>query len=246
MPPRCPPALLLLPAALACRSELGLSPIGVDTAAPPAPPCLGFDDGTLSDLGGAADRQRRGLDGALIVAVQEGQDWSALLGEDELQLDGGGALVLRSSHDGRVHSTAQATTPAFPVESAHASWRQLSEVGALGIALSVTVLSADGHPLASRRVPVHTGGFVPALATAHRAIAGAPEITRGAPSLGAPTRQVLDLGPWLGEEIRLRFRQHTRVPRNGFFTVLDEICPQTVAGRTPVLGWDAPDTGGPP
>lgn len=237
MRPRSAP-LLLLPAALACRSEIGLSALGTDTGStPPGMHCLGFDDGTLGELGWGSARQRRLLDGALVLAVEEGGDWSALRGEDDLVLDGGGALVLRSSHGGRVHSTAQVTTPPFLVESAHGSWRQLSEVGDQGIALSVAVLSAAGERLAGRPLPVHTGGFVPGLAPAHGAIPDTPEITHDAPLQGDPTRQVLDLSPWLGEEIRLRFRQHTRIPRNGFFTVLDDICMQTIAGRADVLGW---------
>jgi hypothetical protein len=239
MRPR-PLALLLLPTGLACRGEFGLSALDADTAsAPPPRRCLDFDDGTLADLGWSEARQRRMLDGALVVAVEEGDDWSALLGEDSLVLDGGGALVMRSSHDGRVHSTAQATTPAFPVESPHASWRQLSEVGAQGIALSVAVLAVDGERLAERPIPVHTGGFVPALAAAHGTIGEAPEITHDAPLPGDATRQVLDLSPWLGQDVRLRFRQHTRIARNGFFTVLDQVCLQTLAGRADVLGWEA-------
>lgn len=237
MPRRSPILALGLLVATGCRSEVGLRALGGDTGATgPVPRCLRFDDGSLSEVG-LTGRQHQALDGALLVAVEEGGDWSALRGEDRLVLGGGGALVLRSSHDGRVSSVARATTPPFPVESPHASWTQLSEVDGHGIALSVAVLSADGEPLARRPVPVHTGGFVPGLAPQHGPIAATPEVTWDAPLTGDPTRQVLDLSPWLGHTIRLRFRQHTRVPRNGFFTVLDDVCPQTLAGRAEVLGW---------
>ncbi len=105
------------------------------------------------------------------------------------------------------------------------------------------MISADGERLAERPLPVHTGGFVPALGSSHGAIEGAPEITHGDTLPGEATRQVLDLSPWSGQVIRLRFRQHTRIPRNGFFTVLDQVCMQTVAGRADVLGWEPhPDT----
>ena len=235
--PRLPTASLVLLLPTACGSEVGLQHLDVDTGvAGPARKCLSFNDGSLSALGHPG-RQHEAADGALLVAVEEGGDWSALLGEDELVLGGGGALVLRSSHDGRITSIAQATTEPFRVEQPQATWRQLSEVDDHGIDLSVAVLSPDGQTLAVRPVPVLTGGFVPALQPAHHDIPDAPEINHDAPMDGDLTHQALDLRPWLGRTIRLRFRQHTRIARNGFFTALDDLCMQGPLRGEPMLEW---------
>lgn len=233
--------LLFLPL-LGCSSDFALLPMAVedtglldvpadlaepsepDEALPPG--CIGWEDGSL-DAAGYTGRKIELTDGALVLVVREGDDWSALEGEEAIELRGERALVLRSSHDGRVDSVAVATTPVFDVDPdapGQLSWWQLSEVDDRGIALTADILDEDDTILTSLDLPVRTGGFLPALKPEHEPVDGFPEIIEDIGSAGVLVRQTLDLSPFGGLSIRLRLFQHTLVERNGFFTVLDDIC----------------------
>ena len=230
------PLLLCLPG---CRSDFALLPVAVeDSGAVDAPDepmpdggespegCLGWEDGSL-DPAGYTGRKIELPDGALVLVVREGTDWSALDGEETLDLRGERALVLRSSHDGRVDSVAVATTPPFAIDPdrpGQLSWWQLSEVDDRGIALTADVLAEGDRVLVSLDLPVRTGGFLPALKPRHKPIEGFPEIIEGFGVPGELVRQSLDLAPFAGMQIRLRLFQHTLIERNGFFTVLDDVC----------------------
>ncbi len=114
-------------------------------------------------------------DGAIVRRVTEGRDLSALLGEEELDLPGQHSVLLRSSHLGRVGTTARIELLA-PTGATGLRMLQLSEVEA---SIEVLVVQ-DGRT----ELPVHTGGFAPALKTEHAPIHEHVQITHEAPLLG--------------------------------------------------------------
>jgi hypothetical protein len=190
----------------------------------PVPWCIHFEGGTLADVGWPGQRQVELDTGGIVVVVEEGASWSALRGEEALDLSGDHALVLRSSHDGRVDSLAVATTRPFRVTADRVTWTQLSEVDARGVALDLEVLDGAGAVLHAEPLSVETGGFVPGLEDAFDPIVGIPEIVVGPGVVGVPVAQSVDLSPWRDEELQLRFTQHTQIVDNGFFTLLDDVC----------------------
>ncbi|HJN75247.1 MAG TPA: hypothetical protein QGF58_15065 [Myxococcota bacterium] len=184
--------------------------------------CLDWEDGTLEGAG--YDGQEVQLaDGALLWNVREGTDFSGLVGEELIDVRESRALVMRSSHAGDVDSVAIATTEPFVIEDDHLWWYQLSEVGAEGIDFYADLL-VGGAVLASLDDLAVTGGYVPALSSEHVPIAGFPDIGYGEPTEGELVWQVTDVQPWLGQEVRLRLYQHTKVEAQGFFTIVDDIC----------------------
>lgn len=190
----------------------------------PAPWCIDFESGTLDDVGWPGERQVQLEDGGIVVVVEEGGSWSALRGEDALALSGDHALVLRSSHDGRVDSLAVATTRPFRVTHDTVTWTQLSEVDDRGVSLDLEVLDLAGAVLDTVSLTVETGGFVPGLEESHEPIDELPEIVVGTGTGGTAVPQSVDLSAWRDEEVQLRFTQHTRIEDNGFFTLLDDVC----------------------
>lgn len=220
-----------------------------DTGTQPQPSdapswCLDWESGLLDDAGYSGDFVEL-WDGALVLVAAEGDTYSALRGEEDLDYRDEHALVLRSSHDGRVDSTAIATTALFDVEptddgTAHLWWWQLSEVDGSGIDLYADLIDESGAIVASLDLPVETGGFVPELLPSYDPIDGFPAITTSSYTQGALVQQVTDLTPWVGQRIKLRLYQHTRVENNGFFTVFDDLCLGT-AGAGADLAWGPPD-----
>ena len=181
-------------------------------------------------------------DGALVLVAEEGDDYSALVGEESLDYRGTRILVLRSSHAGDVDSEAIATTPPFELTHAALWWWQLSEVGDHGVEVRAQLLDTDGQVLAEAGVPAVTGGYVPALEDYHDPIVGCPEIGYGEPSVGELIPQGIDVSAWLGQTVQLRLLQHTRIDNNGFFTLIDDIChgPDATASAAGVAvsAWD--------
>ena len=121
-------------------------------------------------------------------------------------------------------SVAVLTTNPFVPQHPVFVMEQLSEVGEEGIALDLWVLDEDGELLEERELPVHTGGYVPALMPFHDPIEAFPEIDTESAQLGEFTRSLVDVEDYADQTIQLQFRQHTRIEGNGFFTLLDNLC----------------------
>jgi len=197
--------------------------------------CLDWEAGTLDDAGYSGSQVELD-DGGIVLVAPEGQEYSALIGEDQLDYIEEHALVLRSSHQGEIKSVAVMQTPFFIVSHEQLWWWQLSEVRQEGISLDAQLVTVYDQELARMSVPVETGGYIPALQEEHSPIKGFPEIDQGEPTLGSLVQQGVDLSAFMGTELALRLSQHTLVPDNGFFTLIDEIC----VGRMedPGLDWD--------
>lgn len=205
-----------------------------DTGVDPNPGALWCERWESGDLGeaGYAGSYVEMDDGAKVLVATEGDRYSALRGEESLDYHGTHALVLRSNDAGDVDSVAITTSPGFTVEADSIWWWQLSEVDDPGISLVAEVLDPDTYAVLGRLdVPVETGGFIPGLEPDQDPIAGFPQITYGPGVPGELVRQVADLSLWDGQTIRLRFRQHTKVQDQGFFTVLDDICHGDASGE---------------
>ena len=186
--------------------------------------CIDWESGTLEDAGYSGSQVEL-KDGAIVLVAEEGQEYSALIGEDQLDYGGSHTLVLRSSHLGDKDSVAILQTEPFDVEHPHLWWSQLSEVRAEGIAIEAQLIDANTAQVMARLdLPVETGGFVPALQDTHAPIEGFPEIDYGSPSLGVMVMQTVDMSAFQGLRVSLRIAQHTRVEDNGFFTLIDDIC----------------------
>lgn len=186
--------------------------------------CLTWESGTLADAG-YEGREVELWDGGRVFVVQEGQNFSALNGEEGIDFIDDWALVLRSSHDGDPDSVAIATSPTFVVEEPLLWWWQVSEVDGDGIALYADLMGPPGEGvLASMDIPVETGGNIPGKKLNYPPVEGYPEIHFGPGQPGVLTWQAVDMSDWIGEEVRLRLYQHTKIQINGFFTAFDDIC----------------------
>jgi hypothetical protein len=196
-----------------------------DSAEPIEEPawCLDWEGGTLEDAGYSGSQVELD-DGGIVLVAPEGQEYSALIGEDQLDYIDEHSLVLRSSHQGEIKSIAVMQTPFFVVSHDQLWWWQLSEVRQEGIALEAQLVTAYDGRLAQMSVPVVTGGYVPALQESHAPIAGFSEIDYGEPTMGSLVQQGVDISDFMGTEVALRISQHTLVEDNGFFTLLDQIC----------------------
>ncbi len=187
----------------------------------------GFEDGDLAGFGYPGETELTPDEGGKVQIVEEGSDFSALVGEDDLWFHGRRALLLRSNDLGDVLSVGVITTMAFVPRRAVFVVDQLSEVGEDGIALELRVVdAATWDVLEVHDLPIHTGGYVPELGPGHDEIEGFPEITHFDGEPGSFVRETFDLGRYREEErrIRVQLRQHTRVQDNGFFTLLDNLC----------------------
>jgi len=195
--------------------------------APVDPGACGFEDGDLSGFGHPGESELTVAEGGRVFVVQEGADFSALAGEETLDMPAGThAALLRSNDAGDPGSVAVLTTvPFVPVHPVFVM-DQLSELGVDGVALSLRVLDEDGEVLEERDLAVWTGGFVPALLEHHDPIPGAPWIDQDSYHPGEFTRTLIDVSPWhaAGDTIQLQFRQYTLIEHNGFFTLLDNLC----------------------
>ena len=197
-----------------------------DTDPPGAEWCSDFESGLLVDIGYVGDKAVL-WDGAILTNVAEGEDFSALNGEEAIAFRGDRALLMRSSEEGEVASIAIVTTLDFTVVEPHLTWWQLSEVDERGLVLAVDVLTVESTVLASALVPL-LGGHEAGLQEDSEGIAELPELAAGPGTPGSFAGQYIDLSPWTGEEIKVRFYQHTLVEGSGFFTLVDDMCTGTV------------------
>jgi len=133
---------------------------------------------------------------------------------------------MRSSEEGEVASIAIVTTMDLTVLEPHLTWWQLSEVDERGLVFAVDVLTLESTVLASAMVPP-VGSHRPGLQEDSEGIEELPELAPGPGTPGVFAGQYLDLTPWLGEEIKVRFYQHTLVEGSGFFTLIDDLCTGT-------------------
>ncbi len=200
---------------------------GTAETEPPRPEalwCLDFEDGTLEGAGyGAVDFVEL-YDGALVFSAAEGDDFSALSGEEAISFRGDRALAMRSNDAGEPDSVSIATSPVFVVEQPALFWWQLSEVDERGVYLGLDLISEAGAVLASAVLPPRTGGHVPGLKPGYAPVEGIPEIVVGDGIPGELVAQQIDVSAHIGQSVKLRFYQHTQIPGQGFFTLLDDIC----------------------
>lgn len=198
-----------------------------DGLAPIDPAACGFEDGDFGGFGHPGETELAPPEGGRVFVVEQFTDFSALAGEEQIEMfEGERAALLRSNDAGDPATVAVLTTVPFVPNHRVFVMDQLSEVGADGVALSVRVLGDDGAVLEERDLAVHTGGYVPALLDEHDPIPGAPWIDQDSGREGEFTRTLLDVAEWFdsGETIQLQFRQHTLIEHNGFFTLLDNLC----------------------
>lgn len=207
-------------------SEVFLNPDDLDLPEAVGLGACGFENGDLAGFGHPGVDSVEPSDGGKVQIVEEGSDFSALIGEDDLWFHGRRALLLRSNDLGDVLSYGVVTTEPFVPQGLVFTVDQLSEVDR-GIGLSLRVLdAATGDILEEHDMPIRTGGYIPELGPEHDDIAGYPEITRFDGELGSFVRDAFDLTRYGAENrsIQVELKQHTLIPENGFFTLLDNLC----------------------
>ena len=190
----------------------------------------GFEQGDLAPFGFPGVSGYETSEEGQVEIVTAGTDFSGLLGEEALPFDGDRAVLLRSAW-GDLGTVAQLRTVPFRPGEATFVMDQLSEVGEGFIDLEVMILDAEtGDAFEIVDIPIATGGFVPELPDGGDPIEEVPEITATGGRPGQFIRSTIDLTDyWLGRvEIQIQFRQQTLVQHNGFFTLLDNLCLQSV------------------
>ena len=185
--------------------------------------CLDFESGDLSDVGYEGAQVTLGND-ALLANVSQGSNFSALTAEDRIEFRGEQALLMRAYPLAQPALLAVVSTPVFVVEEPEFSWFQLSEVEEGGIWLAVDAMAPDGLVLGSLELQVETGGHLAGLPPDFAPIEGLNDVVVGEGYPGSFVGQRVDLSPFLGESISLRFYQYSKIAENAFFTLLDDLC----------------------
>ena len=190
------------------------------------PSVCGFETGYLTGFGQPGSDWWVSPEGGIVVVVQEGESFSGLVGEEDLEFSGEYAAALRSSEDADPDTWGHLVTQPFVPVVPTLVFDQLSEVDDRGVELEVAILDENGVVLQQQSVPVETGGFLPGLPPGADSLDGFPDIVEGGSVTGSFVQHVVDLTPYWqsGETIQVRFRQHTTVDGVGFFTLLDDVC----------------------
>jgi len=186
----------------------------------------GFETGYLTGFGQPGADWWVSPEGGIVVVVQEGENFSGLVGEEDLEFSGEYAALLRSSEDADPDTWGHLVTNPFVPVVPTLVYDQLSEVDDRGVELEVAILDAHGVVLQQQSVPVETGGYLPGLPPGGEPLDGFPDVVEGGEMAGSFVQHVVDLTPYweAGETIQVRFRQHTTVDGVGFFTLLDDVC----------------------
>ncbi len=186
----------------------------------------GFEEGDLTGFGFPGEDWWVSDEGGIVAVKREGENFSGLLGDEDLEFPGSYAAVLRSNESGDPDTAGHLVTDPFVPEVPTLIVDQLSEVDDRGIYLEWAILDEYGDVLELEPMEVQTGGYVPSLAPGQPPLDGFPEITANSGQPGEFVRHVIDLTPyWEDEEtIQVRFRQHTTLDGVGFFTLLDNVC----------------------
>ncbi len=186
----------------------------------------GFEDADLSGFGHPGDDWWVSEEGGIVAVKREGENFSGLLGDEDLEFSGSYAALLRSNEDADPDSLAHLVTDPFVPDVPYLIVDQLSEVDDRGIYLEWAILDEFGDVIELEPMPVETGGYVPSLAPGQPPLEGFPEIDQHSGQPGEFVRTVVDLTPYWedGETIQVRFRQHTTLAGVGFFTLLDNVC----------------------
>ena len=202
--------------------------------------CLDVEDASLGSFGYAGDHAEIAHGVEIFVAI-EGGDFSALVGEEALDLPGDYSVGLRAEAGDRY---AQITTPLFTITEDALAFSQLSEADHRGVELLVELLAPNGALLAVGKVPALTGGYIPAMPSDDddhdedadtKTNTGNGGTTSTESSAGLFTPQQLDLSPWRGQSARLRFSQRSVMERVAFFTLLDDLCHQAPLDEAAVV-----------
>ena len=185
-----------------------------------------FETGDLTGFGHPGSDWWVSEEGGMVVIFAEGDDFSGLVGEEDLEFTGDFAALLRSNEQADPDTWGHLVTDAFVPLVPTLIFDQLSEVDDRGIELEVAILDPDGTVLEQQSLPVETGGFVPGLPPGGLPFEDFPEITVGGGQAGEFVRHEIDLTPyWQSQQtIQVRFRQHTTLDGVGFFTLLDNVC----------------------
>ena len=191
-----------------------------------APEVCGFETGYLGGFGHPGADWWTSPEGGMVVIVEEGQDFSGLVGEEALVFEGDHAALLRSSEDADPDTWGHLLTDPFVPVVPTLVFDQLSEVDDRGVELDLAILDEHGAVLQQQTVAVDTGGFVPGLPPGGEPLPDFPEIVQGGGTPGTFVQHVIDLTPYWqgGQTIQVRIRQHTRIEGAGFFTLLDDVC----------------------
>jgi len=204
--------------------DTGSQDTGVDTGDPVR--VCGFETGELSGFQHPGVTWAASDDGGIAALFEQGEDFSGLLGEEDIEFFGQYALVIRSNDDGDTDTWGSITTNPFVPQTPSFTIQQISEVDERGVELELQILDVQGELLHAEQLPVESGGHVPGLAEGQEPIEGFPEIQLGSQQAGSFVLTVADLSAWYeaGETIQVRVRQRTLVQGVGFFTLLDDLC----------------------
>ena len=186
----------------------------------------GFELGDLTGFGHPFATWWVSPEGGLVTVVEQGDDFSGLVGEDDIEFSGDHAALLRSNEAADSQTWGQLITDPFVPAVPIFSFDQLSEVDDRGIELEISILDEYDNVLQSQMLTVETGGFVPGLPPGADPLDDFPEIVVGGTQTGTFVHHEFDLTPYwqASQTIQVRFRQHTLVDGVGFFTLLDNVC----------------------
>ena len=213
---------------------------GNDTFTATSEKCFDWEDRKLDDAGYPNVDEIDLWDGAVVFNIHEGQYFSDLIGEEQIELNDNRAVMMRSSAEGDPTSISIITTPYFEVTNTQLYWWQISEVGPTGVEIYADLINRDNIIVASIDIPVETGGYIPALDDSMEPIPGFEEISYGHATIGKLVAQVSDVSVFRGDELKLRIYQHTKQEGFGFFTIFDDICIGESSSEQ-TLDWEPPN-----
>jgi hypothetical protein len=182
-----------------------------------------FESGTLAGWTAGSEN------GGLARIAREGSCFS-YNNTQGLSLSGSFAAEIRSSGPAPVDSTGVLTSDPF-VAGSSITFNALTEAedgehARFAIADPVTfearLLDASDNVLYSQV-------FRTNVASLNRSAAGE---CSGEPRDASFSNHAIDTSSFAGQTVKLQFRQHTNVPRRGFFTLVDDV---TLSGNTPTI-----------
>ncbi len=200
-----------------------------DAGAPPKPldyTGCSFESGDLTGFGHPGENWSQSAAGGMTVVVEQGADFSALLGEEQIAFTGKWAVLLRSNEQGDPKAYAEIVTDSFIPVADSFIIDQVSEVDGRGLELTLSILDSNGNTIEDLPFTVQTGGHLPGLKPEHEPFEQFPEITTESATPGSFFRKVVDLSTYYQtqQRIQIRIRQNTKISEAGFFTLLDNLC----------------------
>jgi hypothetical protein len=181
-----------------------------------------FESGTLSGW------TATGINGGTAALVRQGSCFS-YNNTEGLTLSGSYAANLRSSGVAPTDSVGILTSEAF-IAGSSISFNALSEaeegerasVSDNPVTFEARLIDASDNVLLAQI-------FKPNVATLYRSSGG--ECT-GEPRDASFSNHIMDTSTFRGQVVKLQFRQHTNVPKRGFFTLVDDV---TISPDAPTI-----------